>query len=132
MPARRCYRTGVNALLPWLVVLQVAVLPALAPGAEVRLVSADLLDVHALGRVEDGRLRLEGRPPAPGARLRLLVFPPDADADAAARAASGARSLEVRVVDGELRVRGADGDVSLRELLARQGIELIAPGEDRR
>lgn len=118
-----------NALLPWLVVLQAAVLPALAPGAEVRLVSADLLDVHAFGRVEDGRLRLEGPPLAPGARLRLLVFPPDGDADAVARAASGARALEVIVVEGELRIGGADGEISLRELLARQGIELIAPGE---
>jgi hypothetical protein len=119
----------VNALLPWLVVLQAAVLPALAPGAEVRLVSADLVDVHAFGRVEDGRLHLEGPRLDPGARLRLLVFPPDGDADAVARAASGARALEVRVVDGELRVRGANGEVSLRALLARQGIDLIAPGE---
>jgi hypothetical protein len=121
----------VKALLPWLVVLQAAVLPALTPGAEVRLVSADLLDVHAFGRVEAGRLRLEGSPLDPGAQLRLLVFPPGGDADAAARAASGARALEVRVVDGELRVRGPDGDVALRELLSRQGIELIAPGEGR-
>lgn len=121
-----------NALLPWFVVLQAAALPTLAPGAEVRLVSADLLDVHARGRVQDGLLRLQGPAPAPGARLRLLVFPPDADADAMARAASGARALEVRLVDGELWVAGPEGDVALRELLARQGIELVAPGEERR
>jgi hypothetical protein len=119
----------VNALLPWLAVLQAAALPTLTQGAEVRLVSPDLLEVHARGRLEDGTLRLEGRPLAPGARLRLLVFPPDADADALAEAASGARALEVRVVGGEVWVAAGDGGegASLRELLARQGIALVLP-----
>jgi hypothetical protein len=124
----------VNVLLPWLAVLQAAALPALTPGAEVRLVSPDLLEVHARGRVEEGRLRLEGTPLAPGARLRLLVFPPDADADALAEAASGARALAARVADGEVWIAVGDGgeDASLRALLARQGIELLLPGEDAR
>lgn len=67
-----------------LAALQMGPLPEMVEGAEVRLVSRDLLAVHATGRIEDGVMRLEG-PLEPGAELRMLVFAahggPDAESD---------------------------------------------------
>lgn len=123
---------GVLVLLPWFVTMQTAVLlPALPPGSEVRLVSSDLIRVHAIGRVdEDRHLSFEGETPAPGAELRLLLFLPSADADAEAEAASGAASLAVRI-DAEGRWTVDDGNEwrLLRELLAEQRIVARFPGE---
>lgn len=128
-------------LWPWFVVAQAALLPLLEPGAEVRLVSPDLLEVYAFGTVDAGRLVLEGAPLAPGTEVRLLVLPPDADsaeraAAAVAADASGAPAPIGRV-DGEdlLDVLLTDEDgtlVSLRTLLAEQGIEVRFPGEPER
>lgn len=125
----RCYRTGVQVFLPWFLVAQAAVFPTLAPGSEVRLVSPDLLQVHASGRVEEGRLRLEGRPLVPGAELRVLVFPPGADAGEVAAAASGAAAISARAGTGDVWIVPQDGGEprSLNELLALQNIVLELP-----
>lgn len=122
-------------LWPWLVVAQAALLPMLAPGSEVRLVSPDLLEVFAIGTVEEGRLLLEGAPLPPGAEVRLLILPPDAGAAERAAAAvaadeAGAPAPSGRTVDGDVLIVTGDGEArSLRLLLAEQGIELRLPGE---
>ncbi len=115
---------------PWFLIAQAA-FPVVAPGAEVRLVSPDLLEVYARGRVEADVLRMEGPPLVPGTPLRVLVFPPDADAGAVAAAASGASAIAARVeADGVWIVPEDGGDpVSLRALLAEQGVALTLPGE---
>ena len=116
---------------PWYLVAQVAVFPTLAPGSEVRLVSPDLLQVYASGRVEEGRLRLEGRPLVPGAELRVLVFPPGADAGEVAAAASGAAAISARAGQDDVWIVPRDGGEprSLSELLALQEIVLELPAE---
>lgn len=123
-----------HSLLPWLAVLQVAILPTFAPGTEVRLVSPDLFEVYAIGTVDEGRLALTGVTLMPGKELRLLVFPP--------RSMQGTRSAEEageaggpaapfgRAVDGDVEILGAGGKAwSLREVLAAQGIVVQLPGE---
>lgn len=129
--ARRCYDAGVQVFWPWFVVAQAAVFPTLAPGAEVRLVSPDLLRVHASGRVEEGRLRLAGRPLVPGSELRVLVFPPGADAGEVAAAASGAAAIAARAGADDVWIVPQDGGEprSLTELLAAQEIVLELPAE---
>lgn len=128
--AAPCYACLVDVFWPWFVIAQAA-FPTLAPGSEVRLVSPDLLEVYAVGRVEAGRLTLEGRPLAPGTALRVLVFPPDADAGEMAAAASGAAAIAARVQADGVWIVPEDGSeaVALRALLAEQGIELALPGE---
>jgi hypothetical protein len=122
-------------LWPWFVVAQAALLPLLAPGSEVRLVSPDLLEVLAFGTVEDGRLSLQGSPLLPGTEVRLLVLPPNAGAaDRAAAAvaadAAGAPAPTGRAVEGDVLIVTSDGEArSLRALLAEQGIEVRLPGE---
>lgn len=122
-------------LWPWFVVAQAALLPALAPGTEVRLVSPDLLEVYAFGTVANGRLELEGAPLRDGVEVRLLILRPEAGAAERAAAAvasdaSGAPAPTARVAGGAVLVVGADGATRpLRELLAEQGIELRLPGE---
>jgi hypothetical protein len=122
-------------LWPWIVVAQAALLPALAPGSEVRLVSPDLLEVYAYGTVEEGRLLLQGVPLTAGTELRLLVLPPDASPAGRAAAAVAADEAGVpaptgRVVDGDVLIVPIDGEPrSLRSLLSEQGIVLRLPGE---
>ena len=131
----RCYRSGMQLLWPWLVVAQALVLPALAPGSEVRLVSPDLLEVYAYGTVEEGRLILQGVPLAPGTEVRLLILPPDASAAGRAAAAvaadeAGGPAPSGRAVEDDLLIVLGDGEArSLRALLAEQGIEVRLPGE---
>lgn len=122
-------------LWPWLVVAQAALLPALAPGSEVRLVSADLLEVYAYGTVEEGRLLLQGVPLAPGTEVRLLILPPNASPAGRAAAAvaadeAGGPAPSGRAVEGDVLIVLGDGQArSLRALLAEQGIEVRLPGE---
>lgn len=122
-------------LWPWFAVAQAALLPALVPGTEVRLVSPDLIEVYAYGTVQRGLLVLEGAQVVPGTEVRLLILPPDADAPAraAAAVASGADGApaprgRVAAEDVLVEVGGAEPR-SLRALLAEQGIEVRWPGE---
>ena len=123
----------VQALIPWFLTLQAAtLLPALPAGAEARIVSTDLMRVFLVGRVDDARvLRLEGETPPPGAEARLLVFPPEADAETDAAVAAGAAAWVVRVDrDGTVRIDAGNGSVPLREALAERGVHLLLPGEE--
>lgn len=120
------------ALLHLFVIGQAVAFPTLTPGSEVRLVSPDLMRVHASGRLEGGVLELEGELP-PGLEVRVLIFPPDAGPEATAEALSGATALRARVGDDgrDLLVLAAEGGdaVGLRASLARQGVTLRFPGE---
>lgn len=124
-----------QVLWPWFLVAQTILVPTLAPGTEVRIVSPDLLEVYAFGTVDNGRLALEGSELVPGLEIRLLILPPDAGA--AERAAAAVASDAVgtpapvgRVSQGDVLVIGSDGEgASLRALLADQGIVLRYPGE---
>ena len=110
---------------------QLVTLPALAPGSEVRLVSPDLLRVHASGRLEEGVLRMTGELP-PGLELRMLIFPPDAGSDETAAALAGATALTARVSDdgADLRIVPPEGDpFGWREALSEQDVRLVLPGE---
>lgn len=106
---------------------QSVVFPTLTPGSEVRLVSPDLLRVHASGRLIDGVLDLQGDLP-PGLEVRVLIFPPDAGPEDTAAALSGATALTARISESgdDVRILPPDGGepVGWREELARQGVEL--------
>lgn len=116
----------------WFMIGQSVVFPTLAPGSEVRLVSPDLLRVHASGRLIDGVLALEGDLP-PGLEVRVLIFPPDAEPEDAAAALSGATALTARISESgeDLRILPADGGepVGWRDELERQGVTLRFPNE---
>ena len=121
------------ALWQWFLIGQAVAFPTLAPGSEVRLVSPDLLRVHASGSVRDDELVLEGELP-PGLEVRMLIFPPDAGAEEAAAALSGATALTARVTDAGdgLRILPADGAgeaYDWRTALQEQGITLRLPNE---
>ncbi len=104
--------------------IQLAVqLPAMSDGTEVRLVSRDLLTVHASATVAAGVLEFEEFPP-PGTEVRVLIFPPNAGPAEQAEALSGAAALagsvslsgdDVMLIDPEL-----DEPVSLRDLLLHE------------
>lgn len=124
---------GGMVLWPLFMIGQAAVLPVLVPGSEVRLVSPDLLRVHATGRVTPaGVLDMEGSLP-PGLEVRMLIFPPDAGPDETAAALAGATALTARVSDDgrDLRVvLPSEGEpVAWRQALRAQDIELRLPGE---
>lgn len=127
-----------QVLWPWFIVAQAALLPMLAPGTEVRLVSPDLLEVYAFGTVDDGMLVLEGGVLLAGSDVRLLILPPEASSAERASAAvaadvAGTPAPVARVEDDDVFVIGADGrSESLRVLLADQGIEVRYPGEAER
>jgi len=116
---------------PWILLAPAMVLPQIAPGTEVRLVSLDLLEVYALGRVEDGHLEFRGVVLPVGMTVRVLVFPPGDSAVERAATLAGATALHARVDEEDGVVLIADGSLGtpLRELLARQGIEVSFPGE---
>ncbi len=125
-----CYDSSVNWLLPWLLMAQAATFPILAPGAEVRLVSPDLLEIHATGRVEDGLLALSGDALPVGLEVRVLVFQPDVDDAGRAAVASGAAAIPARVrADGVLVATPSGAGRLLRTILAEQGIALQLPGD---
>lgn len=112
---------------------QAVAFPTLTPGSEVRLVSPDLLRVHASGQLIEGVLALEGDLP-PGLEVRVLIFPPDAAPEDQAAALAGATALAARVSDSgtDLHILPPDGAaaVSWREELARQDVVLRFPDED--
>lgn len=120
---------------PWFMVAQAALVPLLAAGTEVRLVSPDLLEVYAFGTVENGALMLEGDTLLAGTDARLLILPPEATSAERASAAvaadvAGTPAPVARVVEDDVIVVASDGrSESLRVLLADQGIEVFYPGE---
>lgn len=119
------------SLLVAFALAQLLSFPQLPAGSEVRLVSPDLLTVHATGRVEEGVLALQGRL-EPGAMLRMLVFPPDARPGARGEAdsAAGVWSVRVGADGGDLWLTAPDlsEPVSLRSWLPRErGVELRLP-----
>jgi len=119
--------------MPWLLMAQAATFPILAPGAEVRLVSPDLLEIHASGRVEDGALTLVGDALPVGLELRVLVFPAGADDADRAAAAAGATAIPGRVQPDGILIATPSGDARLlRTILAEQGIVLRLPGDAQR
>lgn len=84
-------------LLYWFLVSQtLSGLPAMDPGTEVRVVSPDLLTIHAVGRVVGDALVFSVPLPA-NAEIRVLVFPPDATETEVAEALSGATALRGKV-----------------------------------
>jgi len=116
--------------MPWFLMAQAATFPILAPGAEVRLVSPDLLEIHATGRVENDLLILSGDALPVGLEVRVLVFPAGADDVDRAAAASGAAAIRARVVADGILVAIPAGDARLlRAILADQEIALRLPGE---
>lgn len=73
-------------LLFWFLVSQtIAGLPDMHPGTEVRIVSADLLTVHASAQVQDNRLVLQGDIEA-DSEVRVLILQPNASAEETADA----------------------------------------------
>ena len=125
---------GVSSLLwLWLALAlgatHLADLPAFAAGAELRIVSPDLLTVYSSGRVEDGHLTID-LPLDVGTEVRLLVFPADATDEERAEALSGGTALNGTVAEDRadilLRVEDLDDPLSLREWLREQhGITLV-------
>ena len=112
-------------VLFWFVLAQVAsFLPAFPVGTELRLVSPDLLTVYSSGRVTSDRQLVVDQPLDAGTELRLLVFPPDASAEAVADVLSSARALfgwvAVDRADVLVRFPGHDEPVSLRRWLAEE------------
>ncbi len=119
--------------MPWFLMAQAATFPIVAPGAEVRLVSPDLLEIHATGRVEGGLLTLVGDALPVGLELRVLVFPAGADDADRAAAAAGATAIAARVQADGILIATPSGDARLlRAILAEQGIALRLPGEPQR
>lgn len=98
-------------------------LPAMPEGTEVRLVSVDLLTVYASAKVMDGHLVFRELPP-PGTEVRILIFPPDGDAQSRALQLAGATAYKGRITQGgtdvHLQLEGIDQPVSLRELLLEE------------
>lgn len=121
-------------LLYWFLVSQtLAGLPAMDPGTEVRVVSADLLTMHATGRVVSNTLLFTSALPA-NAEVRLLVFPPDASESEVAEALSGAQALRARVgEDGRdllVSFEETEGFVSFRMWLEQErGVTLVIRDE---
>lgn len=110
-------------------VTHVADLPAFPDGAELRIVSPDLLTVYSSGRVEDGHLTID-LPLDVGTEVRLLVFPPDATDEQLADALSGGSALHGVVAEDRadilLRVSDLAEPLSLRAWLRDEhGISLV-------
>ena len=83
-------------LLFWFLVSQtIAGLPDMAPGTEVRVVSVDLLTIHASAQIEDHWLILEGTFVA-GSEVLILVLQPDASAQETVEALSN-KALQARI-----------------------------------
>lgn len=104
-------------------------LPPFETGAELRLVSPDLLTVYSSGRVQDDQLVID-LPLAPNTELRLLVFPPEATDEEVAAVLSGAAAIYGRVAEdrADILVRFPDREehVSLRLWLQEErGITLV-------
>ncbi|MDZ7800961.1 MAG: hypothetical protein U5K81_09255 [Trueperaceae bacterium] len=118
-----------STILPWFLIAQAAMFPQLAPGSEVQVVSPDLVRVYAHGVLEGSVLTLEGATLPAGGEVRVLVFPPDADAEESAAVMSGARAVRGRMTaggDGLWILPEGGGDATLlRDLLRAQGIELL-------
>lgn len=75
-------------LLFWFLVSQtITGLPEMVPGTEVRVVSTDLLTIHASAQVDDKWLVLEGTFEA-GSEVQILILQPDAAPQDASSAAS--------------------------------------------
>lgn len=118
----------------WLMLAQAAAgLPAMTPGTEVRLVSLDLLTIHATARVDEGVLRFQEPLPA-NLEVRVLVFPPGASDAERAQALAGGAAFRARVApDGRdllIQLEPSDDYRSLRDLLREQrGVTLLIPEE---
>ena len=111
-------------LLFWFLVSQtLAGLPAMDPGTEVRVVSPDLLTIHAVGRVVGAALVFDVAWPA-NAEIRVLVFPPDATETAVAATLSGATALRGKVSpEGDdlwIAFERTDGFLSFRKWLEEE------------
>jgi hypothetical protein len=125
---------GVSSLLwLWLAlalgVTHLADLPAFPAGAELRIVSPDLLTVYSSGRVENERLTID-LPLDVGTEVRLLVFPPDATDEERAQALTGGSALNGTVAEDRadilLRIEDLDEPLSLRTwLFEEHGIMLV-------
>lgn len=104
-------------------------LPAFPVGAELRIVSPDLLTVYSSGRVADDHLSID-LPLDGGTEVRLLVFPPDATDEEVAEALSGGAALFGTVAEDRadiyLRVEDLTEPLSLRAWLQQEhGITLV-------
>ena len=121
-------------LLYWFLVSQtLSGLPAMDPGTQVRVVSPDLLTIHAMGRVVSDTLLFTAELPA-NAEVRLLVFPPDASEVEVAQALAGATALRATVTaDGRdllVSFQEAEGFVSFRMWLEQErGVTLVIRSE---
>lgn len=124
---------AMTELLYWFLVSQtLSGLPAMAPGTMVRVVSPDLLTIHATGRVIAGALIFTEPLPA-DAEVRILVFPPGATEAEVAEALSGATALRGRVTEDAADLLVAfpetDGFLSFRKWLAEErSLDLRLPG----
>lgn len=110
-----------------LLVAQAWAWPPFLDGSEIRVVSPDLVRVHAVGTIGSEGLVLQGIVPPKGTPLRILVFPPSA----ASRSASSAAGDEAtpRVVrafvgeEGQVWLSSDDGSIDVRwsDLLLESG-----------
>lgn len=109
------------AVLLALLLSHAAFAPGVGPGSEVRLVSADLLTLYAIGAVGADRELAFDRPLPAGLELRLVHFPPAAgDAERAAALAPGnALMAVVQAAGPDLRIAHPEAPemISLRHFL---------------
>jgi hypothetical protein len=114
-------------LLFWFLVSQtIAGLPDMAPGTEVRIVSADLMAVYASAQIEGNELILEGAMPA-DTELRVLIFQPNATPEDTVQALGQALPAMVSPEGDDLYLKfhEIEGPLSFKKwLLEERGIVL--------
>jgi len=118
-------------LLFWFLVSQtIAGLPDMHPGTEVRIVSVDLLTVHASAQVQDNQLVLQGDLGA-DSEVRVLILQADASAQEAVDAL-GSKALFAHISpsgnDILVQFEEIDGPLSFKKWLEEErGITFKMP-----
>jgi len=118
-------------LLFWFLVSQtIAGLPDMHPGTEVRIVSVDLLTVHASAQVQDNQLVLQGDLGA-DSEVRVLILQADASAQEAVDAL-GSKALFAHISpsgnDILVQFEEIDGPLSFKKWLKEErGITFKMP-----
>jgi hypothetical protein len=118
------------AVIWWVLIAQtLAVLPAMTPGTEVKVVLPDLITVLGSAVVEEGRLVFD-RPLPPGSEVRLLFITRDTERGSTAAALHDAPFGRVSPTGDDILVQfaGLEAPISLKVWLAEEhGIELVLP-----
>lgn len=109
-------------MLFWFLVSQtLAGLPAMTPGTQVRIVSADLLTLYAVATVEDNQLVFEGLL-EPNTELRLLIIPGSASESETVAALQKAPIGHISPGGDDLLIQfeGLEGPISFKKWLAEE------------